>query len=67
MSGNGIRNRAVSLDGLIQQCTSGGLYKQRNRAVDHRNQSWNHNVFAAQSNDCMKIYILLCMVFMFFL
>ena len=66
MSGNGIRNLTVGFDGFFQQCTSGGLYKQRNRAVDHRNQSWNHNVFAAQSNGCMKIYILLCMVFMFF-
>ena len=50
MSGNGIRNRAVGLDGFFQQSTSGGLYKQRNRTVDHRNQSWNYNVFAAQGN-----------------
>ena len=65
MCGNGIRNLTVDLDGFFQQCSSGGLYKQRNRAVDHRNQSWNYNVFAAQGNGCMKIYIFLCMVFMF--
>ena len=59
MCGNGIRNLTVDLDGFFQQCSSGGLYKQRNRAVDHRNQSWNYNVFAAQGNGCMKIYILL--------
>ena len=65
MGSNGIRNLTVDLDGFFQQCASGGLYKQRNRAVDHRNQSWNYNVFAAQGNGCMKIYIFLCMVFMF--
>ena len=65
MCGNGIRNLTVDLDGFFQQCSSGGLYKQRNRAVDHRNQSWNYNVFAAQGNGFMKIYIFLCMVFMF--
>ena len=26
---NGIRNLMVGLDGFFQQCTSGGLYKQR--------------------------------------
>ena len=65
MGSNGIRNLTVDHDGFFQQCTSGGLYKKRNRAVDHRNQSWNYNVFAAQGNGCMKIYILLCMIFMF--
>ena len=29
MCGNGIRNLTVGLDGFFQQCTSGGLYKQR--------------------------------------
>ena len=43
----GIRNLAVSFDGFLVQGAAGCFDKQRNRAVDHRNQSWNYNIFAA--------------------
>ena len=61
----GIRNLAVSLDGFFMQRTAGCFNKQRNRAVDHRNQSRNDDIFAAQSDRCMEFDILVCVILMF--
>ena len=61
----GIRNLAVSFDGFLVQGAAGCFDKQRNRAVDHRNQSRNDDIFAAKSDRCMEFDILLCVILMF--
>ena len=62
---HGIRNLAVSFDGFLVQGATGCFNKQRNRAGDHRNQSRNNDIFAAQSNRCMEFDIFVCVILMF--
>ena len=42
-----ICNLTMSFDSLLMQSISGAFHKKRNRAVDHRNQSWHHNILTA--------------------
>ena len=62
----GIRNLTVSLYGFIMQGSAGCFNKERNRTVDHRNQSWNHNVLTAHSDCCMEFDIFLRVILMSF-
>ena len=58
----GIRNLAMSFDSFFMEGTACRFYKQRNGTVDYRNQPWNHNVFAAHSDCCMKFDIFVCVI-----
>ena len=62
----GIRNLTVSFDGFIMQGSACCFNEQRNRTVDHRNQSWNHNVLTAHSDRCMEFDIFLRVILMSF-
>ena len=55
-----ICNLTMSFDSLLMQSISGAFHKKRNRAVDHRNQSWHHNILTAQGNSSVKFNILVC-------
>ena len=47
MRRDSISNFAVCFYGFFVQSTAGCFYKQRNRAVDHGNQSGDDNIFTA--------------------
>ena len=57
-------NLTMGFDCFLMQCISCAFYKKRNRAVDHRNQSWHHNILTAQGNSSVKFNILVCVLLM---
>ena len=57
-------NLTMGFDCFLMQCISCAFYKKRNRAVDHRNQSWHHNILTAQGNSSVKFNILVCVILM---
>lgn len=62
--GNCICNLTVCFDGLFVQSPTGCFNKQRNRAVNDRNQTGNNNIFAAQCNGCVEFNVLLGVIIM---
>ena len=57
MRRDSISNFAVCFYGFFVQSTAGCFYKQRNRAVDHGNQSGYDNIFTAQCYGCMQFHL----------
>ena len=47
VAGNRIGNFTMAFYGFLTKDPAGCLHKQRNGTVDHRDQLWDNNVFAA--------------------
>lgn len=62
--GNCICNLTMCFDCLFVQSPTGCFNKQRNRAVNDRNQTGNNNIFAAQCNGCVEFNVLLGVIIM---
>lgn len=61
---DGICNLTMRFNCFGMKSISSGLHKKRDRAVDHRDQPWNHNILTAQGDSSVKLNIRLCVIFM---